>query len=50
MAFLFKLEHEDGTPAEPSMLTVAVPNMAPGDTIPLGNRTLRGDREARRRR
>jgi hypothetical protein len=41
MAFLFKLEHEDGTPAEPPALTVVVPNMGPGDTIPLGKRTLR---------
>jgi hypothetical protein len=41
MAFLFKLEHEDGTPAEPPTLTVAVPNMGPGDTIPLGKKTLR---------
>ena len=41
MAFLFKLEHEDGTPAEPPTVAVAVPNMGPGDTIPLGKRTLR---------
>ena len=41
MAFLFKLEHEDGTPAEPPTLSVAVPNMGQGDTIPLGKRTLR---------
>jgi hypothetical protein len=41
MAFLFKLEHQDGTSAEPPTLTVAVPNMRPGDTIPLGKRKLR---------
>ena len=47
MAFLFKLEHEDGTPAEPPTLTVSVPNIGPGDRIPLGKRTLRviGKRE-----
>jgi hypothetical protein len=36
MAFTFKLEHEDGTPAEPAALRTAVPNWSPGDTIPLG--------------
>jgi hypothetical protein len=36
MAFTFKLEHEDGTPADPPTLHTAVPNWAPGDTIPLG--------------
>lgn len=42
MAFKFKLEHEDGTPAEPPTLHTAVPNWSPGDTIPLGrDRTLR---------
>jgi len=41
MAFLFKLEHEDGAPAEPPTLSMAVPNMGPGDTIPPGKRTLR---------
>jgi hypothetical protein len=41
-AFTFTLEHEDGTPADPPTLKVAVPNWAPGDTIPLGRgRTLR---------
>jgi hypothetical protein len=40
--FSFKLEHEDGTPADPPTLHTAVPNWAPGDTIPLGrDRTLR---------
>jgi hypothetical protein len=35
MAFLFKLETKDGTPAEPPMLQSAVPNWREGDTIPL---------------
>jgi hypothetical protein len=41
MAFVYKLEHDDGTPADPPMLHTAVPNWRPGDTIPLGHRTLR---------
>jgi hypothetical protein len=41
MAFTFKLEHADGTPADPPTLHTAVPNWRPGDTIPLGHRTLR---------
>jgi hypothetical protein len=40
MAFLFRLETADGAPAEPATLTSAVPNWGPGDTIPLGRRTL----------
>jgi len=39
--FLFRLETTDGVPAEPATLSSAVPNMRPGDTIPLGQRTLR---------
>jgi hypothetical protein len=39
--FLFRLETADGAPAEPSSLDSAVPNWRPGDTIPLGHRTLR---------
>ena len=39
--FLFRPETIDGTPAEPPTLTVTVPNMGPGDTIPMGKRTLR---------
>jgi hypothetical protein len=35
MAFTFKLEHEDGTPADPPVLHTAVPNWSAGDTIPL---------------
>lgn len=42
MGFRFKLELADGSPAEPPSVTVAVPNMRPGDTIPLGrDRVLR---------
>jgi hypothetical protein len=42
MSFAFKLEHEDGSPAEPPTLATAVPNWNPGDKIPLGSdRTLR---------
>ena len=40
-AFRFKLALEDGTPADPPALTAAVPDWRPGDTIPLGHRTLR---------
>ena len=40
-AFLFKLETEDGMPAEPAELRAAVPNWRAGDTIHLGKRTLR---------
>jgi hypothetical protein len=41
MAFAFRLEHKDGTPADPPTLKVAVPNWRAGDTILLGKRTLR---------
>jgi hypothetical protein len=41
MAFLFRLETTDGVPAEPPTVSVAVPNWRPGDTIPLGHKTLR---------
>jgi hypothetical protein len=42
MAFLFRLETRDGTPADPPKLESAVPNWSAGDTIPLGaSRTLR---------
>jgi hypothetical protein len=36
MAFTFKLEHVDGTPADPPTLRSAVPTWKPGDTIPCG--------------
>jgi hypothetical protein len=39
--FLFRLETEDGAPAEPPSLASAVPNWRSGDEIPLGKRTLR---------
>jgi hypothetical protein len=39
--FLFRLETEDGAPAEPPMLASAVPNWRSGDEIPLGRRSLR---------
>jgi hypothetical protein len=35
-AFTFKLEREDGTPADPPTLKAAVPNWRPGDTIRRG--------------
>jgi hypothetical protein len=41
MPFAYRLELEDGTPADPPTLTSAVPNWRPGDTIPLGRKTLR---------
>ncbi len=41
MAFIYRLEHEDGTPADPPKYRAAVPTWHPGDTIPLGGRTLR---------
>ena len=36
MAFTFRLEQEDGAPADPPTLHTAVPNWRAGDTIPLG--------------
>jgi hypothetical protein len=41
MAFYFKLELRDGTPADPPTLHTAVPNWRSGDMIPLGHETLR---------
>jgi hypothetical protein len=38
---LVKLERADGTPAEPSSFSSAVPHWAPGETIHFGNRTAR---------
>ena len=40
MAFAYRLEHEDGTPADPPTFQTAVPNWRAGDTIPLGGRSL----------
>jgi hypothetical protein len=36
MAFTFKLEHENGTPADPPILHTAVPTWQARDTNPLG--------------
>ena len=36
MAFQFRLEHDDGTPADPPTLKAAVPDWRAGDTIALG--------------
>jgi hypothetical protein len=33
--FTYKLRHTDGTPADPRAITLAVPNMRVGDTIPI---------------
>lgn len=38
MTFTFKLEHEDGTPADPPTFRTAAPTWRAGDTIPLGRR------------
>jgi hypothetical protein len=39
--FLFKLERADGTLAEPTSVTSAVPNWAPGETIHFGHKRVR---------
>jgi hypothetical protein len=39
--FLFRLETAGGIAAEPATVSVAVPNMRVGDTIPLGQTMLR---------
>jgi hypothetical protein len=36
MAFTFKLENPDGTPADPPTIKSAVPNWKVGDQIPRG--------------
>ena len=36
MAFTFKLEPPDGTPADPATLRSAVPSWQVGDQIPMG--------------
>jgi hypothetical protein len=42
MAFVYKLEHSDRTPANPPTFHTAVPTWQAGDTIPLGaGRALR---------
>jgi hypothetical protein len=40
-ASTFELRRADGTPADPPRLTTGAPLWRPGDTIPLGRRTLR---------
>jgi hypothetical protein len=40
MTHTFKLERLDGTPADPPSLKTTVLSWTPGDTIPLGSRTL----------
>ncbi len=37
MAFNFKLEHEEGTPADLPSFQTSVPTWRQGDEIPLGN-------------
>jgi hypothetical protein len=40
--FAFRLQREDGSPADPPTFEAAVPNWRPGDTLHLGReRTLR---------
>jgi hypothetical protein len=42
MTITFKLEREDGTPAEPASFRTSVYRWSPGDVIPLGaSRSLR---------
>ena len=41
MAFMYRLELEDGTPAEPPTFRTAVPTWSAGDTIPQGRGMLR---------
>jgi hypothetical protein len=41
MAFTSSSSHVDGTPAASPTLTTVAPMWRPGDTIPLGGRTLR---------
>jgi hypothetical protein len=50
MAFAFRHEDEDGGPADPPSFRTSVLAWRRGDTIPLGQRTLRVvDVEGRRR-
>jgi hypothetical protein len=41
MTCTFLLETADGQPADPPSFTTVAPLWRPGDTIPLGRRTLR---------
>jgi hypothetical protein len=40
-SFVYRLELQDGTPADPPTFRTAVPTWRRGDTIPLGRRSLR---------
>ena len=40
-ALTFELRRADGTPADPPTFQTVAPLWRPGDTIPLGRRTLR---------
>jgi hypothetical protein len=39
-AFIFRVEHQDGTPADPPTFAAAVPNCQSGDRITLGARRV----------
>jgi hypothetical protein len=41
MVFAYRLERQDGTPADPPTFKTAVPNWRAGDVIPLLHRSLR---------
>jgi hypothetical protein len=41
MAFLYRLGTRGGAPADPPTFSTVVPSWRPGDTIPLGGRSLR---------
>jgi hypothetical protein len=41
VTFTFLLERPDGSPADPTSMRNAVSVWKPGDTIPLGSRSLR---------
>jgi hypothetical protein len=41
MTCTFLLETADGQPPDPPLFTTVAPKWVPGDTIPLGRRTLR---------
>ena len=43
MTYTFRLEQPDGTPADPPQVRLGVYRWQPGDTIPLGGRSLRRD-------
>ena len=40
LAFMYRLELEDGTPADPPTYRCAVPTVRPGDVIPVPGRSL----------